>query len=130
MIEYQFRAWNTKYECMMKPDVIDLKNNRIKCDSEWYEGDDFILMQGLNEVDKNKKPIYVGDICIVRDSSVDEEDGLFIIDFTRDTLQYVLSSNELILDFDNTYAKNIEIVGNVYENPELLNEKEIEEELE
>lgn len=36
---------------------------------------------------------------------------------------YVLESYDLWINFDNVYSKEVEVIGNIYENPELL-EKE------
>lgn len=115
---------------MMEPDLIDFNNNRVKYDSDWYERDKFVLMQGLDTQDGSGTQIYECDVCIVRDGTLDEEDGFFIIEFDKETLQYVLMGNGLCVTFDNLYAHYIEVIGNIYENPELVAENDLEEEVE
>jgi uncharacterized phage protein (TIGR01671 family) len=80
---------------------------------------DVVFFTGL--LDKNGKEIYEGDICILDIAreyrmTVTHADGGFQLKKTFGNLDVVdrISLNKVLLDF------GIEIIGNIYENPELL----------
>lgn len=76
--------------------------------------------QYMSIEDKNGKQICEGDIVWCED---DEEYG--IVEWDKDTARFVVRFYTFIADFDNLYGDEIEIVGNAYDNPEMM--KEIEE---
>ncbi len=59
--------------------------------------------------------IFKGDIC-----QIAGEDGLFEVVWIPEEAMYGLNGNDLILTFDSFYPCDISIVGNVHDNPELL----------
>ena len=83
------------------------------------------LMQSTGLVDKNGKEIFEGDIlaCKTDDEVInlnifwDEEHALFMFESKKYNEQKPLA--ELVEN--NTYP--FEIIGNIYENPELLEDK-------
>lgn len=89
-------------------------------------GEDVILMQSTGLKDKNDKEIFEGDIlaCKTDDEVInlnifwDEEYALFMFESKKYNEQEPLA--ELVED--NIYP--FEIIGNIYENPELLEDKE------
>ena len=88
-------------------------------------GEDVILMQSTGLKDKNGKEIFDGDVlaCKTDDEVInlnifwDEEHALFMFESKKYNEQEPLA--ELVED--NIYP--FEIIGNIYENPELLEEK-------
>ena len=64
--------------------------------------------------DKNGNKIFEGDICLYGDSigvvEFDEDDGMFTFTFDITTCT----------NFGIIWSSELEIIGNVYENPELL----------
>lgn len=88
-------------------------------------GEDVILMQSTGLRDKNDKEIFEGDIlaCKTDDEVInlnvfwDEEHALFMFESKKYNEQELLA--ELVEN--NTYP--FEIIGNVHENPELLEDK-------
>ena len=88
-------------------------------------GEDVILMQSTGLRDKNDKEIFEGDILAFEtDDEVikvnvfwDEEHALFMFESKKYNEQELLA--ELVEN--NTYP--FEIIGNVHENPELLEDK-------
>ena len=68
-----------------------------------------ILLQSTGLKDKNGKLIYEGDVLNV---TVEGETRIRVIEFNEIRARFNL---------DVYYAKNSEIIGSIYENPELLN---------
>ena len=70
-------------------------------------------------LDKDGKRIFEGDIA-----TLDREDGFFVIEFQEDTARFVMSGDCLLVDFDNFWNYEIEVIGNIHDNPELLEANE------
>ena len=66
--------------------------------------------------DCNGKEIYDGDI--VRTDDEDEE--LAIIEWGDDTLKFMVTHGNVCSDLGEYYPRDIEVIGNIYDNPELL----------
>ena len=132
MREIKLRAWDKKLKRICKVYAISFKNERIVVyyesedePSNWLKLDRFILMQYTGLKDNNGKEIYEGDI--VKNLSEDGypirglvfyDDGSFKVtsshaDITNKNIYDILDEN-LIED------NNMKIIGNKYENPELL----------
>ncbi len=69
--------------------------------------------------DKNGRKIFEGDIVLV-----DGEDKYFAVEWDNDTARFVMNSETLIVDFDNYWNYQVEVISNVFDNPELLEEGE------
>ncbi len=67
--------------------------------------------------DKNGKELYEKDIVLI-----DGEDEYFVVGWDSDTARFVMNSETLTVDFDNYWGYQVEIIGNVYENADLLKE--------
>lgn len=139
MKEIKFRFWNKEKEIMcfdneddsssywdgVDCSVVKLINNELN--SEWTRKE-YDIMQYSGIKDKNEKEIYEGDIieikvydsfsnqCISTKKCVMEfKNGIFGVMFTK--------AQELtaFVHFTNT---TFEVIGNIYENKELLSEVE------
>ncbi|MBC2041866.1 hypothetical protein HCA56_05460 [Listeria welshimeri] len=121
----EFRAF-VKRKKEMFP-VTDLRFNRYEKDAvgvsgcgdpyctmcdDWYNFDDVLLMQYTGLKDKNGKKIFEGDICW------DEHDECCgVVKFEEGKFLYVW---ENIAEDLWEVADDIEICGNIHENPELM----------
>lgn len=65
--------------------------------------------------DKNGKEIYEGDIVYI----ASEDKNAFIL-WDKETARYIIQFKGWCADFDNFYGKDLEVIGNIYDNPELL----------
>lgn len=86
---------------------------------------DYTLMQSTGLRDKNEREIFEGDILKV----TDEHSWLEVVSFNKDKAMFV--SKEIKRDFEaplytlfNTDIFEVEIIGNIYENPELAEVKQ------
>lgn len=78
---------------------------------------DLKIMQYTGLRDKNGKEIYEGDIIILHNS-------IYKVLFNEEEARFVLRNDEFEIEipFINGNNKRIEIIGNIYKNPELLGE--------
>lgn len=104
-------------------DEIKEKGNCAKTDSKkrikvTVDSETVCRYTGLT--DKNGGKIFEGDICEIHSSYIDEEDGLFVIEWDEYCAKTVLSGEDLKVDFDAFSGSDCEVVGNIYDNPELI----------
>lgn len=88
--------------------------------------DEYILMQYTGIKDKNGKKIYEGDIYRQNADFMDEDDlsktQLFVVSYEKisdccvNGMGFNFGEHGCAIDFDD-----LEVVGNIHENPELLN---------
>ena len=130
MREIKFRAWLKEEKKMVNVETMDFTDKTIRClkKNEFINAyllrrvsfDDVELMQytGLN--DKNDKEIYEGDILFFRDENTKYvivwQDTAFIIKSIE-----IRKYSEKMYWLDDTEIC-CEIVGNIYENKNLLEE--------
>ena len=121
----KFRAWDNWRKKMSVVDriYIDTKGVRLYDDfgEYWRDFRDVGLMQSTGLKDKNGKEIFEGDILKSNKyiTSVFYERGAYCVKFSR-TPNTTVTMN--VISFIEKYKTKI--IGNIYENPELL---EVEE---
>ena len=123
----RFRAWLKEDKEMIDVDEMHFKNGELDFIGNgitWmYKKSDIVLMQSTGFKDKNGKEIFEGDI-------VDSEDGILsgVVEFRPDLGMWTNS----LLRYNNferlcCIANSRELIGNIWENGELLDGENTEE---
>ena len=120
MREIKFRAWDKINKEMFNVESINFQERRVYKDVVSYRNfNDIELMQYTGLKDKNNKEIYEGDILSdgndEKPYKVIFENGSFRAEFEGDFEEYSF-------DLIDVVAQGCEIIGNIYENPELIKE--------
>ena len=70
--------------------------------------------------DKNGKRIFEGDIVAYRG----DEYGAIVYD--KESARFCVQFDTWSTDFDHLYGKELEVIGNIHDNPELLESEDAE----
>lgn len=115
--EIRFRAWDKKHNKMLDWEHYPLFSDQFRL---ILDDPDYDIMQYTGLKDKNGKEIYEGDVF------KDSDDEMVIVEYKID----VAGFDPFCDSFENCghcgsgkCSENIEVLGNIYENPELLKEK-------
>ena len=124
MRKFRFRAWDTEKNKMVKVDTIDFNNGNVN-DVDFYNqeihfGFSTILLQYTGLKDKNGTEIYEGDILTDHG-----DEGPLYVEYSNERAMFVFvdkfdpfgvtSYSTLQISYEQ-----FEVIGNIYENPELL----------
>lgn len=118
--EIKFRAWDKKGKFMEIVDDLQMFNNNLNVglpSNEYFLGEDDVeLMQYTGLDDKNGKEIYEGDIVKYENMTgkIMFLNGSFIMSNFEETEEWELG----------VINAEIEVIGNEYDNPELLGGEE------
>ena len=125
MREYKFRLWDKEKEIMLDVEKIDFDDCYYGGEmyvnttdgSDYWNNELYSLMQYTGLHDKNGKEIWEGDI--VKSFFVDtDEAGNEIYKYYIMEVKY----DEVLCSYKIDKFMNLEVIGNIYENKELLNE--------
>ena len=112
--EVRFRAWY-KPEKRMIYDIQNEFEERIElgmnCFADYLNNDDFIVEQETDLEDKNGKEIWGGDIVRVS------------YGYNYEVRRFKSGAWRIGRDDLCAWADSSEVIGNIHENPELLEEK-------
>lgn len=112
MREIKFRAWDSKF---LKMEAFEL--GRFISPIKFA---DLILMQYTGLHDKNGKEIYEGDI--VEQFKGSEYSCKRFVDWRQDHCGFWLCFKDRPHVDLTEYREHLEVIGNIYENPELIKE--------
>lgn len=124
MRDIKFRIWDTENKEMLKVQELDFESTfyggRIAIRpyqyNDYFDTEDMILMQYTGLHDKNGKEIYEGDIVKIKHKY--EDVGKIIYEHNGFTVD-VMNMNRPYgrVSFVNNF---MEVIGNIYENKDLL----------
>lgn len=126
----KFRAYDSSLSHMYSPSEVMVGDSctwildEDSWEDEWIINNDLALMQSVGLTDSAEKEIFEGDILKV----TDKHSFLEVVTFNEDKAMFV--SKEIkrktdipespLYDLFNTDIFEIKIIGNIWENPELL----------
>lgn len=115
----KFRAWDKEIEKIYPVLEIDFVEEWVSMYSKmtgrhynWLNN--LVLMQYTGLQDKNGVEIYEGDIVRKSNGAIGQ------VVYLKATASYKLYNNGQIFDIFEADARYLEVIGNIYENPELL----------
>lgn len=114
MREIKFRAWDKEKAKMIK----DFRFDEFNDVNDYFADNDFIFMQFTGLKDKNNKEIYEGDI--VHFKTLRSKEYIGEVKSYEDAASFFVVAKEHYMEcLDDVY--DLEVLGNIYENKELLN---------
>lgn len=131
----KFRAWDSVKKEMFKDtfaitesgQVVVVEQEFVTSTPDYVFVDHLIVMQSTGLLDKNGREIFEGDIVKRYRSPFFKAEWEYLIEtVVREGASLLLGrdfgKNFGTLPFDSPFAKSdlLEVIGNVYENPELL----------
>lgn len=133
MREIKFRAWDKEMEMIIYPKKYYAPQYKDGHIAEYYnpeenefhivydEDDKFVLMQFTGLLDKNGKEIYEGDIVMANTPYCTKDPKEIVWDDKR--AGFFMKADFVAYDPKNLHKLSgfkMEVIGNIYENPELL----------
>lgn len=124
--EIKFRAWHKDLKKMFKIGQITLEkgtwnfepNDRDFIGMSIPYQPSFVLMQYTELHDKNGKEIYEGDIVrIIVNNNIEK---ICRVEFKNGIFGVMFSKNKELTAFPHFCNTTFEVIGNEYDNPELL----------
>ena len=135
MREYKFRVWDTENKEMLKVQELDFEDTfyggrlSIRTDqyNDYFDIEDMILMQYTGLKDKNGKEIYEGDIVFIKgETKLLDIKGK--VEYSNIFAQFIITNTGSIVNeaepLGDYGEENIEVIGNEFDNPELLEKGE------
>lgn len=125
MREIKFRSWDTYNKEMLEVQELDYADSyngqpmiRTTMYNDYFDTEDMILMQYTGLKDKNGVEIYEGDIVRILGGEYEQgfyewEEKVCIKDFIYDGFNLMMTVNQI-------GNEALEVIGNIYDNPELI----------
>lgn len=135
MRSIKFRAWSHHWKKMFVVTHLDISSSEVMTgyvDFEGNEGDiwdaifdgkDFTLMQFTGMLDKDGKRIYEGDIVSYKekmDEHGDVQELIAWVQYNSVACAFGIGRSEIWNFFNDFGLTDIKVIGNIYENKELL----------
>ena len=128
---FKFRVWNKEQNRFHHSFCCDITASGTLVISQGIEGkkyivddDNYVVQQCTGLKDKNGKLIFEGDVIKYY---FDDDNEDFIVKYSEKDLAFITETldgkyQNNFIDYDIIPTKEYEIIGNTFENKELLNE--------
>ena len=132
----KFRVWLPDIDQMLRVKALVFEKDKTRCvcgySFDFYlEDENATIMQSTGLFDKNGKEIFEGDVVKRYKSPFFDAKWEYQIETVLKEKASLLLGREFgknfgTIPFDSPFAKSdlLEVVGNIYENPELLEDKQ------
>lgn len=128
----KFRAWDKTHKKMgfidahMTDGIFQSVKIFDEDDDDWQESENFILMQSTGLFDKNGVEIFEGDVVVTNNWQRQ------VVTFGTQEIEEDFGSIRIYRGFNlylgggypNAVMSTFEVIGNIYENPELMEVKD------
>nr|DAN51257.1 MAG TPA: YopX protein [Caudoviricetes sp.] len=134
-MKQKFRAWDTTNKEMFKDtfaitesgQVVVVDQSSVFVSPDYVFVDNLVIMQSTGLKDKNGKEIFEGDVVQFEDCS-EASHFLYIntgiIEWCQGGFHVTNRDSVLMGDLLDGDVLDVKIIGNIYENPALLEDKE------
>ena len=131
----KYRAWDSAKKEMFKDtfaitesgQVVVVEQESVASSPDYVFVDHLVIMQSIGLRDKNGKEIFEGDVVQFEDCS-EASDFLYIntgiIEWCQGGFHVTNRDSVLMEDLLDGDSLDVTIIGNIYDNPELLEDKE------
>lgn len=127
----KYRVWDKELQTMLDVSLIDFKKG-VLVGEHWEFGetnfmsfDEIVLMQSTGLFDKNNKEIFEGDVVRqVRTQPTTENETITGVVTMIEGAWLIMNDNEQLASYLWSETDENEIIGNIYENKDILEVKE------
>ena len=127
----KYRVWDKELQTMLDVSLIDFKKG-VLVGEHWEFGetnfmsfDEIVLMQSTGLFDKNNKEIFEGDVVRqVRTQPTTENETITGVVTMSEGAWLIMNDNEQLASYLWSETDENEIIGNIYENKDILEVKE------
>ena len=126
----KYRVWDKELQTMLDVSLIDFKKG-VLVGEHWKFGetnfmsfDEIVLMQSTGLFDKNNKEIFEGDVVRqVRTQPTTENETITGVVTMIEGAWLIMNDNEQLASYLWSETDENEIIGNIYENKDILEEE-------
>lgn len=132
-MKQKFRAWDSAKKEMFKDtfaitesgQVVVVEQESVVCPPDYVFVDHLVIMQSTGVLDKNSQEIFEGDVVrqVRTQPTIENETITGVVTMLEGAWLIVNDNEQLASDLWSETDEN-EIICNIFENPELLEEKE------
>lgn len=131
-MKQKFRAWDSAKKEMFKDtfaitesgQVVVVEQESVVCPPDYVFVDHLVIMQSTGILDKNSQEIFEGDVVRqVRTQPTTENEVIIGVVTMIEGAWLIMNDNDQLASYLWSETDENEIIGNVYENKDILEEE-------